>query len=233
MQFFSNALVAGLLLRKIPATWGHLDTPFGLADLVHVRRLPYYLDIQEPHESISSLAPTTESRSEGALVKGAFSKLSFLLSPTSSWFCCILRQEVWCRNVLLVSGHLGLLLLLKLAVLWSPITHRHRGLHFAAHTEEMRGDVVFVATTQLQQNLCRDAPNVPSNRDLLPSPFLSLVWIEQQSGWVSKLLKTYCILFSENILCLPAPARMLQAPALASVTETRPGGVGCDCHKDG
>lgn len=94
MQFFSNALVAGLLLCKIPATRGHLDTPFGLVDLVHVRRLPYYLDIWKPHKSISSLAPTTVSRSEGALVKGAFSKLSFLLSSASSWFCCILRQDV-------------------------------------------------------------------------------------------------------------------------------------------
>lgn len=119
MQFFSNAnsLVAGLLLCEIPATRGHLDTPFGLVDLVHVRRLPYYLDIREPHESISSLAPTIVSTSEGALVKGAFSKLSLLLSPASSWFCCILRQEVWCRNVLLISGRLGLPLLLKLASL--------------------------------------------------------------------------------------------------------------------
>lgn len=96
MQFFSNAnsLVVGLLLCEIPATRGYLDTPFGLVDLVHVRRLPYYLDIREPPESISSLAPTIVSMSEGTLVKGAFSKLSLLLSPASSWFCCILRQEV-------------------------------------------------------------------------------------------------------------------------------------------
>lgn len=120
IQFFSNAnsLVAGLLLVvRFQQLGGHLDTPFGLVDLVHVRRLPYYLDIREPHESISSLAPTIVSTSEGALVKGAFSKLSLLLSPASSWFCCILRQEVWCHNVLLISGRLGLPLLLKLASL--------------------------------------------------------------------------------------------------------------------
>lgn len=95
MQFFSNAnsLVAGLLC-EIPATRGHLDAPFGLVDLVHVRRLPYYLDVWKPHESVPSLAPTIVSMSEGTLVKGAFSKLSLLLSPASSWFCYILRQEV-------------------------------------------------------------------------------------------------------------------------------------------